>query len=234
MAPKNITAFSFSSPSATGAISGTKITVTVPVATDVTALIATFTHTGDSVNIDGTAQTSGVTANDFTDDVTYTVVATDATEQDYTVTVTVSKVTVAQIAALRRMVAEPTTTTYSDALLINFIEAYPHLDEQGELPYTLSSATPPAQTPNDNWIPTYDLHAAAGDVWEEKASTIVHKFDFSADGGSYSASKQYEQYMAQARYHRSRRLPSTTTLHKSPREIDPALWIANLPEKDFN
>lgn len=143
-----------------------------------------------------------------------------------------SLVTAAQIAQLRRMVAEPLTTTYSDALLTTYIETYPHIDEQGELPYTLSSDTPPTQEVNSNWIPNYDLHAAAGDCWEEKAAAVANLYDFAADGGNYSRSNQYEQYMAQARSHRARRMPSTMTLHKSPKEVEPSVWIANLPEKD--
>lgn len=225
MAPKAITAFSFASPAATGAISGTDITLTVPVATDVTALVATFTHTGASINIGGVAQVSGVTANDFTSAVTYTVVATDATEQDYTVTVTVSQVTVSQLAQLRRMVAEPTTTTYSDALLSAFIEKYPHIDEWGETPLDAYGYA------NTGWVPTYDLNAAAADVWEEKAATVISKFDFSANGGTYHQSQQYDQYMKQARYYRSKRLPSTMPLVKYPPEAE-TTWIENLPESD--
>jgi len=141
-------------------------------------------------------------------------------------------VTAAQIASVRRMVAEPTATTYSDALITIFIETYPHLDEQGENPFTLSSATPPVHEVNADWMPTYDLHAAAGDIWEEKAASVADLYDFSADGGNYSRSKQYEQYMAKARSHRSRRLPSTMRLHKSPKEVEPSVWIGNLPEED--
>src|SRR5512143_2766975 len=64
---KAITAFSFTSPAATGVISGTSIAVTVPFGTDVTALIATFTaSTGASVAVGGTTQISGTTANNFT------------------------------------------------------------------------------------------------------------------------------------------------------------------------
>lgn len=223
MAPKAITAFFFASPAATGAISGTDITITVPVATDVTALVALFTHTGASVNISGVAQTSAVTANDFTSAITYTVVATDATEQDYTVTVTVSQVTVAQIAQLRRLIAEPTTTTYSDALLATYIEKYPHLDEWGESPLDAYGYA------NADWVATYDLNAAAADIWEEKAVLVIGKFDFSANGGSYSQSQQYEQMMKQARYYRSKRMPSTMMLTKYPPE-ETSEWIENLPE----
>lgn len=225
MAPKNITAFSFASVPATGAISGTDITVTVPVATDVTALVATFTHTGASIAVGGVAQVSGVTANDFTSAVTYTVTDTLGSTQDYTVTVTVSQVTVAQIAQLRRMVAEPTTTTYSDADMRTYIEKYPHIDQYGESPLDEWGVA------NTDWTPTYDLAAAAADLWEEKAAGVISKFDFSANGGTYSQSQQYEQYMKQCRYYRSRRMPSTVMLVKSPTESSfDESYIGNLPE----
>lgn len=140
-------------------------------------------------------------------------------------------VTDEQIAQLRRMIAELSTATYSDETLITYIEKYPHLDEQGLEPYTLSSDTPPEQVVNDDWIPTYDLHAAAADVWEEKAASVADRFDFRADGGDYSVSQKYEQAMMQARYHRSRRMPSTVRMMKSPAEdVDLATdqsWIIN-------
>lgn len=225
MAPKAITAFSFASIPATGAIAGTDITLTVPVATDVTALVATFTHTGASIAVGSTAQVSGVTTNDFTSAVTYTVTATDLTTQDYTVTVTVSQVTVAQIAQLRRMIAEPTTTTYTDADLRTYIEKYPHIDQYGESPLDEWGDA------NTDWTSTYDLCAAAADLWEEKAVGVISKFDFSANGGSYSQSQQYDQYMKQCRYYRSRRMPSTTLLVKSPEETKyDESYIGNLPE----
>lgn len=143
-------------------------------------------------------------------------------------------VTAAQIAQVRRMVAEPTTTTYSDALITTYIERYPHLDEQGQEPYTLSSATPPAQEANDNWIPTYDLNAAAADIWEEKAALWVDKYDFSADGGNYSRSQTYQMMMKQCRFYRARRLPSTARMHKWPDEKTnrDTVWVGNLPEPD--
>lgn len=227
MAAKNITAFSFATPAATGAISGTDISVTVPVATDVTALVATFTHTGASIAIDAVAQVTAVTANDFTSAVTYTVTASDATTQDFVVTVTVSQVTVIEIARIRRMVAESTTATYSDVLISAFVSAYPHMDEFGETYLDDDGVI------NADWTPTYDLNAAAADIWQEKAAAISSKFDFSADGGNYSMSQQFEQYMKQARYYRSRRMPSTSPMTKTPKEsMNDESWIANLPESD--
>ena len=84
-APKDITSFSFTNPAVTGVITGTYILVNVPVGTDVSALIANFTTTGISVNIGGTLQNSGITANDYTSPVVYTVTASDGSTKTYTV-----------------------------------------------------------------------------------------------------------------------------------------------------
>jgi hypothetical protein len=138
-------------------------------------------------------------------------------------------VTAAQIATVRRMTAEPTTTTYSDALITTFIETYPHVDEYGESP------TDDDGVANADWTATYDLNAAAADMWQEKAGAVASKFDFSANGGQYTQSQQYMQYMQQCRYYRSRRMPSTALGVKSPQEWNTQSdesWIGNLPESD--
>jgi len=143
-------------------------------------------------------------------------------------------VTAAQISELRRMVAESTSATYSDLVLQGYIEKYPRLDEQGQEPFTLSSATPPVHVVNDNWMPTYDLNAAAQDIWQEKAAAISALYDFSADGGNYSRSQQYDQYMKNARYYAARRRPTSAQAHKWPKESGArdTIWIGNLPESD--
>jgi peptidoglycan/xylan/chitin deacetylase (PgdA/CDA1 family) len=87
---KDITDFSFTSPMATGVITGTNIAVTVPFGTDITALVATFTTTGASVRIGDSTQFSGTTPNNFSSSVTYTVVAADNTKKDYSVSVMVA------------------------------------------------------------------------------------------------------------------------------------------------
>ena len=140
--------------------------------------------------------------------------------------------TAAQIAQFRRMVAETGLDTYDDPTLAEYIEAYPLLDEQGEAPYTWDTATsPPTQDANEDWIPTYDLHAAAGDIWEEKAAALATAFDFTADGATYNRSQQFDMMMRQARYHRSRRSPKSGTLIKWPEEASVTQsWIGNLPE----
>ena len=138
--------------------------------------------------------------------------------------------TAAQIAQLRRMVNEPTDTTYDDDSLSGYIESYPLLDELGEVPYTWDTATtPPTQDDNDDWIPTYDLHAAAADIWQEKAAVVSVDFDYSADGGRLSRSQVYAQYMKQCRYHRSRRKAASTTMHVYPQPTRDTrrTWVAN-------
>jgi len=90
---KAITAFSFQglTPPVTGVINEAAHTIalTVPRATDVHALVATFTAAGASVTVGGTPQVSGTTANDFSSSVTYTVTAFDGSTQNYVVTVSV-------------------------------------------------------------------------------------------------------------------------------------------------
>ncbi len=95
---KAMTAFSFVSPAATGVISETlhTIALTVPFGTDVSALVASFTTTGAAVAVGAAPQMTGVTPNDFTSPVTYTVTAADASTQTYTVTVTVAAAVIGQ------------------------------------------------------------------------------------------------------------------------------------------
>ena len=140
--------------------------------------------------------------------------------------------TAAQIARLRRMVNEPTTDTYTDDDLAGYIESYPRIDERGESPYTWDTSTePPTQDVNDSWIPTYDLNAAAADIWQEKAAVLAQDYDFNADGGQYSRSQAYEHAMRQVRYYRSRRSPLTITARPEPKYPESTIWIGNLAEE---
>jgi hypothetical protein len=136
-------------------------------------------------------------------------------------------VTAAQLLTLRRMVAEPLTTTYSDALLTTIIESYPTLDENGESyripaidahePVTITADMDLLDlVANDDWIPTYDMAAAASQIWTEKAAVPAADYDFSADGGNYSRSQAYEQAMKQARFYASKRRAGTTKLKPEP------------------
>jgi len=129
--------------------------------------------------------------------------------------------TAAQVARVRRMVNEADDTTYDDDAIADYIESYPLIDERGEEPYTWDTSTsPPTQEDNDDWIATYDLHAAAADIWEEKAAVVAVDFDFRADGGQYSRSQVAERYERMVRYHRTRRAPRTHRLVMYPDPTD--------------
>ncbi len=122
----------------------------------------------------------------------------------------------ADVERLRRMAAEPDTTTYSDVMLADIIKRHPLEDARGEGPWIESETTPGTLETNEDWTPTYDLNAAAAEVWEEKAGTLAQDFDFSADGGNYSRSQAHEQAMKQARYFRSKRSVRTITQRPEP------------------
>ena len=67
------------------------IAVTVPSGSTVTALIATFTlSTGAAATISTRAQTSGTTANDFTNPKTYVVTGQDGVTKNFAVTVAIA------------------------------------------------------------------------------------------------------------------------------------------------
>ena len=89
---KAITSFSFVMPAINGVVneSAKTIAVTVPVGTNLTALVATFATTGTGVKVGTMSQTSTATPNNFTSPVVYVVTAADASTATYTVTVTIA------------------------------------------------------------------------------------------------------------------------------------------------
>jgi len=128
--------------------------------------------------------------------------------------------TAAMVARLRRMIAEPTTTTYSDSDLDDWIESYPVAD--GDY-----------NDPTDaDWTATYDLHAAASELWSEKAAAVAADFSFSADGGNYSRDQVYAQYMKQTRFHSARRRAGSVRIHSDAGGRDTDAWIGNLSEEN--
>lgn len=112
------------------------------------------------------------------------------------------------IAQVRRMVSESGTTTYSDSLLAEIIEKYPKIDADGYLPT------------DDDWTDTYDLNAAAAQVWGEKAAALTMNFDFSADGASFSRSQEFQMATRMAVFYRSRRNVRGLRMISSPKETD--------------
>jgi hypothetical protein len=91
-ADNSITGFSFNefSPVAAATITGSAVEISVPYGTDLTALVAEFSSTGAAVTVEGIAQVSGTTPNDFTDPVTYTITAEDGSTYQYVVIVTIA------------------------------------------------------------------------------------------------------------------------------------------------
>jgi hypothetical protein len=87
---KAITSYSLNGVAGTINETAKTIAVTTPYGTDVTALVAAFNTTGQSVKVGSTTQVNGVTANDFTNTVAYTVTAADGTTATYNVVVAVA------------------------------------------------------------------------------------------------------------------------------------------------
>lgn len=140
--------------------------------------------------------------------------------------------TAAMRAQLRRMVDEPTTTTYTDDTLNGIIETYPLTDERGVDPYWYdTSQDPPQQVATEGWIPGYDLHAAAAQIWEEKASAVAENFAYPTIEGTFDHARQFDSYSRKARYHRSRRSMRTAKAIPSPSRYRRGnSYVGNLPE----
>lgn len=129
-------------------------------------------------------------------------------------------VTAAHIARLRRMVNESTEDTYTDLALSALIESHAISDMRGVAATVLDfSTTPPSEDANTNWIPTYDLNAAAAEIWDEKAAVVACDFDFSADGASYTRSQVIAQYNKMATKYRSQARPGVLRAVKTQREL---------------
>ncbi len=84
---KAITSFSLNGVEATIVEKEKTITAVMPEGSSLSSLPATFTTTGVAVDIAGMQQISGLTMNDFSSPVIYTVTAANNTQQNYTVIV---------------------------------------------------------------------------------------------------------------------------------------------------
>jgi hypothetical protein len=96
---KTIVTFTIVTPHATGTVSGTSVSVTVPHGTSLASLVASFTITGREMKVGSVQQVNAATANNFNTPVVYTVVAADGSTRDYTVTVTPAPATSKDITA---------------------------------------------------------------------------------------------------------------------------------------
>ena len=119
------------------------------------------------------------------------------------------------------MVNEPDDSNgYTDELLRAYLERYPSTDERGVDPYYYDTATdPPTQVATPGWYPVWDTHAAAADIWDEKAAGEADEYDYPLienQPGVARRSQLYDQYSREARKHRGRRRAGTVTLIASP------------------
>lgn len=117
------------------------------------------------------------------------------------------------VATVRRKTNEPTSAVYDDDALKTIIVEYAYTDVFGTNPQFIetgaTATTPPVLADTEWWLPTFDLNAAASQIWEEKAGQPADDFKFGADNGSYDRNQVYEQYMAQARFFGARRIAKT-------------------------
>lgn len=126
------------------------------------------------------------------------------------------------ITRVRRLTSEPTSTTFTDDMIIDSLERYPLIDTTGLHPGEVG------------WLGAWDQHAASADIWEEKAAAYVGSFDFSADGASFSRSQVYSQMQEQAKKCRSRASAKSVPMKIFPIvEVDPIYdrsYVGNLSE----
>ena len=112
--------------------------------------------------------------------------------------------TASTLARFRRMTARPADdATWTDELLTETIERYPVADEHGRDPEHYA------------WEATYDLNAAAAEVWEAVANELAELFDFSADGGTFSQRQKYENANDRAAYYRAHRKSRSVKVRSS-------------------
>ena len=122
---------------------------------------------------------------------------------------------------VRRMVAEPEATTYTNEAIERIIKNNAISDSDGRTPE------------NPMWTPTYDLNATASDIWEEKAGTVADEIDFSADGGSFQRSQKFAMYMRQAARYRAKAIATSKTVAVDPLTKMNQLGWQDIPYKDW-
>jgi hypothetical protein len=147
------------------------IAVTLPHGTSKVGLVATFNTTGVSVKVGATLQTSGVTPNDFTNTVIYTVFAADSTSVNYAVTVTVGLATSNSITAYS-IAGQSSSSINGTAITVTMPYGTPTVTA-GIATFSHSGASiqvglvtqVSGSTPNDFTTPvTYTVTAANGDI----------------------------------------------------------------------
>ena len=242
---KAITTFSLNGTA--GTITNTTISVIMPYGTDLSSLVATFTTTGQNVMIGSTPQVSGVTANNFTGNLIYTVHAADGSTQDYTVHVTTALNDAKELiqfsldgsmGAINQVdktitVAMPYGTNKT-ALTASFITT-------GESVTVDTALQTSGVTPNDFTNPvTYAVHAADGSTQNYTVTVTVALNDakeliqFSLDG-SMGAINQVDKTITVAMPYGTNKTALTASFITTGESVtvDTALQTSGVTPNDF-
>lgn len=75
---------------------------------------------------------------------------------------------------------------------------------------------------------TYDINAAAAEVWEYKAASVANRYSFNADGARFDVSKMVEQYERMAMRFRARSKVSSHDLVRT--DLDLTDWPYSGPK----
>lgn len=162
-------------------ITGTAIAVTMPFGTNKVGLIATFSHSGASVMVGSTTQVSGVTPNNFTSPVPYTVTAANSDIKTYMVTVTnalnsakdITSYTIASQVSSTIIASSITVTMpYSTPSVTNLVATF---STNGAFVTVGTTTQVSGTTPNNFSSPSgvvYTVHAANGTT--KTYTVIVH------------------------------------------------------------
>ena len=161
------------------------IEIAMPATVDLTALVARFTvNEGNTVTVDGVAQTSGVTKNDFTDPVDYTVRnSTGANNLRYTITV----VEASGKAWTEMAVLNPATLTGNAEFTGVYSGAVLAISPKGNVPYVAYGAR---GVDNKMSVAKFEngVWAQVGDALFSSAVNGSHyDFDVAPDGTPYVA-----------------------------------------------
>ena len=112
-----------------------------------------------------------------------------------------------EVVRVRRLVSEPSQTPYTDDIIRETIALHPLVDRNDAEPfYTCPFSI------STEWVPTWDLYAAAADIWTEKAAAVACKISFDADGVDIKRSDLHTHYMRQAMFCMSRRVATSIRL----------------------
>ena len=112
-------------------INGTDMEICTPLVTDASNLVATFTTTAERVYVNHVEQISGVTANDFTEPVLYTVVSADGNVNTYNVSVSNTGLPVVVIETAGEAAIPPKTEDWLAGTFIKIYNADGVLDYEG-------------------------------------------------------------------------------------------------------